>query len=155
MFCSVVCVVAVAVAVAVAGFCGLLECLRLPYPSPLCCLTCWLLAGSDGLVFFFSLFLFALPLSLTPPCVDSKRPRVYVQNVPVYTGTTRTCVSSCPRGRFERTRGRRFESTHGVFPVCHTTHPHTHTHTHHNTRHKTQHTTTATTHGDRERDRER
>ena len=25
------------------------------------------------------------------PCVHSKRPRVYVQNVPVCTGTTRTC----------------------------------------------------------------
>ena len=26
-----------------------------------------------------------------PPCVRSKRLRVYVQNVPVYAGTTRTC----------------------------------------------------------------
>ena len=31
------------------------------------------------------------------PCVDSKRPRVYVQNVFVCTGTTRTCVSTCAR----------------------------------------------------------
>ena len=30
-------------------------------------------------------------------CVDSKRLRVYVQNVPVCTGTTRTCVSTCAR----------------------------------------------------------
>ena len=43
-----------AVAVAVAGFCWLLECLRMQYPSPFCCLTCWLLAGSSV---FFSLFL--------------------------------------------------------------------------------------------------
>ena len=27
-----------------------------------------------------------------------KRPRVYIQNVPVCTGTTRTCVSTCARG---------------------------------------------------------
>ena len=32
------------------------------------------------------------------PCVDSKGPRVYVQNVPVCTGTTRTCVTTCGRG---------------------------------------------------------
>ena len=55
----------------------------MPYPSPLCCLTCWLLAGSTGaqqlykvkrmscgignvffwIRFFFSLFFLALPLS--------------------------------------------------------------------------------------------
>ena len=28
------------------------------------------------------------------PCADSKRPRVCIQNVPVYAGTTRTCVST-------------------------------------------------------------
>ena len=33
-----------------------------------------------------------------PPCVDSKRARVYVQNVPVCTGTTRTCFNTCARG---------------------------------------------------------
>ena len=32
------------VAVVEPGFCWLLECLRVPCPSPLCCLTCWLLA---------------------------------------------------------------------------------------------------------------
>ena len=32
------------------------------------------------------------------PCVHSTRPRVYVQNVPVCTGTTRTHVSTCARG---------------------------------------------------------
>ena len=33
-----------------------------------------------------------------PPCVDSKRPRVYVQNVSVYASNTRTCFSACGRG---------------------------------------------------------
>ena len=33
-----------------------------------------------------------------PPCVDSERPRVYVENVPVCTGTTRTCFNTCARG---------------------------------------------------------
>ena len=28
----------------------------------------------------------------TSPCVRTKRPRVYVQNVPVYAGTTRTLI---------------------------------------------------------------
>ena len=32
------------------------------------------------------------------PCVHSKRLRVYVQNVSVCTGTTRTCFSTCARG---------------------------------------------------------
>ena len=32
------------------------------------------------------------------PCVRTKRVRVYVQNVPVYAGTTRACVSTCARG---------------------------------------------------------
>ena len=41
-------VVVVVVVVVVAGFCWLLECLRIPCPSPLCCLTCCLLAGSTG-----------------------------------------------------------------------------------------------------------
>ena len=31
------------------------------------------------------------------PCVDSNRLRVYIQNVSVYAGTTRTCVSTCAR----------------------------------------------------------
>ena len=37
-----------------------------------------------------------------PPCVDSKRLRVYIQNVSVCTGTTRTCqvhmFDTCGRG---------------------------------------------------------
>ena len=32
------------------------------------------------------------------PCVHSTRLRVYVQNVPVCTGTTRTCFNTCARG---------------------------------------------------------
>ena len=37
------------------------------------------------------------------PCVRPKRPRVSIQNEPMCTGTTRTCVST--RGRFGRTHG--------------------------------------------------
>ena len=36
--------------------------------------------------------------SKTPPCVDSKRLRVYIQNVPVCTSTTSTCLKTCGRG---------------------------------------------------------
>ena len=75
-------------AVVVAGFWWLLECLRIPYPLPLCCFTCWLLAGSSG---FLSLSLLALrpshasmcPLKTstctfkTSPCVRSPRARVF------------------------------------------------------------------------------
>ena len=90
-----VCVFLRAVAVAVAGFCWLLQCLRVPCPSLSCCLTCWLLAESSGL-FFFSFSSSSPSVSLTPPCVHSKRPRVYrhhahmlkhVRVVPVHTGT--------------------------------------------------------------------
>ena len=31
------------------------------------------------------------------PCVDSKRLRVYIQNVPVYSGNTRTCLTTFAR----------------------------------------------------------
>ena len=90
----------------------------------------------------------------------SKRARVYVQNVPVCTGTTRTCVSTCARGA----------GTHGDVLNVHTgtfwmdtrgfqrATQHTQ-HTHHNTRHNN--TTTRPHHhseierdGDRERDRQ-
>ena len=36
--------------------------------------------------------------TLKKPCVHSKHPRMYVQNVPVYAGTTRTRVVTCARG---------------------------------------------------------
>ena len=48
-----------------------------------------------------------------------KRHRVYIRNVPVYAGNTRTCLSTCVRGAgthkdvLERTHGDVFESTHG------------------------------------------
>ena len=90
-----------------------------------------------------------LSLSSCPPCVDSTRPCVYVQNVPVCTGTTPACVTTCGRGAC--THGGRFEFTHGGFLDGHTTHqtpPHT-THTH--TTHK--HRTHTTTHGDRQTDK--
>ena len=98
-------------------------------------------------------------LSPSPPTCA----RMSVQNVSVYAGITRTCVSTCARGA----------GTHGNvlstrrFSRCHTTHttPHTTPHTHHNTRHNTtQHDTpqhiTATrpqhhTETGTERDRER
>ena len=84
------------------------------------------------------------------------RPHMYVQNVPVCTGTTRTCFNTCARCAgihgdvFERTYGDVFEWTHGFFqrftPL-------------HNTAHTTQtthHTTTqdTTPHGDRQRQTE-
>ena len=82
---------------------------------------------------------------------DEKRPRVYVQNVLVCTGTTRTCVSTHVRvvpvhtGTFwTYTRGR-VEWTHGVSKRV------THWHTQHNT---TQHNTTTTPHDNRERQTE-
>ena len=75
--------------------------------------------------------------------------RVYVQNVPVHAGTTRTCVSTCARGA--GIHGDVLNVHTGTFSACPTT-PHR---THHNTRHNTQDTTT-TTHEDRERrERER
>ena len=39
-----------------------------------------------------------------------ERLRVYIRNVPVYAGTTRTCVETCAWCRYTR---RRFERTHG------------------------------------------
>ena len=73
-------------------------------------------------------------LTTTPPLTHA--PRVYIKNVTVYAGTTRTCVSTCARDA----------RTHGDVSDGHTT-------PHHNN-------TTTTPHGDRERrqrkrDRER
>ena len=59
------------------------------------------------------------------PCVRPKRPRVYVQNVPVYAGTTRTCVSTCGRGA--GTHGDVLNVHTGTFFQCVT--PHTTPHT--------------------------
>ena len=80
---------------------------------------------------------------------DEKRLRVYVPNVPVCTGTTRTHVSTCVRvvpvhtGTFERAHG----DVLSGHTAPHTTPHHAHT-PHHTTRHNTPH-------GDRDRDRQR
>ena len=94
------------------------------------------------------------------PCVDPQRPRVYIQHVPVCTGTTRTCLNTCARGA----------GIHGDVLNVHTGRlqrvtPH---HTAHTPQHKAQHTTTqndipqdttttrpTTPHGDRERQRKK
>ena len=68
--------------------------------------------------------------SKTSPCVPFK-------NVPVYAGTTRTCVSTCARGA--RTRGDVLNAHTEVFSVKHIT-------TQHNTPHRTAHTTRHDTH---------
>ena len=72
------------------------------------------------------------------PCVRSKRLRVSIQNVPLCTGITRTCVSTCARGA--STHGGRFESTHGGLQRATAMHSHTPQH--------------ATSHGDGEREKE-
>ena len=72
-----------------------------------------------------------------PPCVDSKRLRVYVQDVPVCTDTTPACGSTCARGA--GTHGDVLNLHTEVFSACHTTH-----HTHHT--HTATHTATHTTH---------
>ena len=71
-----------------------------------------------------------------PPCVRSKRPRVYRHHAHM-------CFNMFARCRHTR---RRFECTHGdvlhghtLFSACHTTHRTAHTH--HNTRHNTNNTT--------------
>ena len=81
---------------------------------------------------------------------DEKRHRVYVQSVPVCSGTTRTCVSTCARGA--GTHGDVLNlRTEGFFCVPSRATHHTTQNTHH-TNHAHQH---ATTHGDRDRDRQR
>ena len=52
------------------------------------------------------------------PCVGSRTSRVYIQNVPVYAGTTRTCVSTCARGA--GTHGDVLNATHGGVLNVHT-----------------------------------
>ena len=76
----------------------------------------------------------------------SHAPRVYVQNVSVFAGSTRTCVSTC--GRRARTHGGVLNVHTVVFPLSHTTH------TAHTPQHETQQQHT-TTHEDRARDRQR
>ena len=81
--------------------------------------------------------------SQNPPCVDSKRPRVYRHHA----------QHMCAWCRYTR---RRFEPTHGGFSACQAA-PH---HTHNTTQHTTQHTHHSTPqhrtpHGDRDRERQR
>ena len=61
-------------------------------------LRAFLLAGFLRDQVFFSLSSSSPSLSLTSPYVDSKRARVYVQNVPVHAGNTHTHVETCARG---------------------------------------------------------
>ena len=84
-----------------------------------------------------------------PPYVDSTRPRVHVQNVPMCTGTTRTCVATCARGACMHGD---VLNVHTGFSACHTIPHHTHNDHAHKTPHAVPHTTS---HGDRGRDRER
>ena len=114
--------------------------------------------------------------SLPFPCVHSKRPGVYVQNVSVYAGNTRTCVSTCARGGWH-TRDvlnvhaeMRFVDTRcfsACTPNAHTHHDHNHSHndTHHRHHHRhhmcipthniTHNTTRNITRRQRDRERER
>ena len=93
------------------------------------------------------------PLLLLLPCVHSTRPRVHAQNVPVYAGTTRTCIKHVrawcwyTRGRFERAHGDVLSGHTVFFSVSHTTTPRT-PHTQQRTATTT---TTTTTHRDRDR----
>ena len=104
----------------------------------------------------------------SPPCVHSKRARVYVQNVPVCTGTTRTCVSTCARGVgtygevLNLHTGTFSVDTRGFHGATQHTPRRTHTHTpQHKTQdtpqHKTQQqdTTRPQHHTEMERDRDR
>ena len=106
------------------------------------------------------------PLSLlfpSPPCVRPKNLRVWIQNVPVCTGTTPACGNTCARGA--GTHGDVLNLHTEVFSACqaaphttpHHTHTtqHTHTHTHTTQHHNTQHHTETETERHRDRDRER
>ena len=133
----------------------------MPYPSPLCCLTCWLLADQVVLFFFsLSLSLPRRPSSLSRPCVST-------QNVSVCTFKWSPCVPAPPRAHvFQHVRvvpvhTRTFGTYTRRFSACHTTH--------HNTRRNTpiyitnntqqhittQHTKTRPQHHTRQRQREK
>ena len=83
-----------------------------------------------------------------PPCVDSKRPRVYRHHAHMSKHMCAWCRHT--RGRFKCTHGGVFESTHDFFTFF-SVPQHTHKHTHHD--HND--TTTTTPHGDRDRERQR
>ena len=91
-----------------------LSCLLFSVSVPVCCVVVVVVAVRHGVC--------AVWCGVTrgkTPCVHSTRPRVYVQDVPVCTGTTRTHVSTCARGTGRHTRGR-FERTHGDVLSGHT-----------------------------------
>ena len=83
--------------------------------------------------------------SQKPPCVDSKRPRVYRHHAHMR-------YHMCAWCRY--TRGR-FECTHGGFFCVPSRATHHTTHTQHNTTHNTTHNIHTTPHGDRETQRQR
>ena len=87
---------------------------------------------------------------------DEKRHRVYVQSVPVCSGTTRTCVSTCARGA--GTHGDVLNLRTEGFSACqaapHTT-PTQNTHTTQTTHTNTQQHTETETETETDRDRER
>ena len=90
------------------------------------------------------------------------RPHMYVENVPVGTGTTRTCFNTCARcagihGDVLNVHMGTCLSGHtGFFSVSHhTTTPHTPHRPHTTPRHKTQHHTETDRDRDRDRDRGR
>ena len=96
-----------------------------------------------------------------PPCVDSKRLRVYRQQVHMLKHMYAWCRHTW--GRFECTHGGVFESTHWFFHIFQRAATHKHTHQTHTTttnnttttqRHTPHNTHHATSHGDREKERE-
>ena len=94
----------------------------------------------------------------SPPCVDSKRPRVYGHHAHMLKHMYAWCRHT--RRRFECTHGCVFESTHGFFHIFQraATHKHTQTHTtttNNTTQHNTQHHTETETERDRERQRKK
>ena len=98
-----------------------------------------------------------------PPCVDSKRHRVYRHHAHMLKHMCEWCRHT--RGRFECTHGGRFVHTHTVFftffSACRNKNTHTpNTHSDHQQHHDhndTHHTTPqhTTPHGDRDRERQR
>ena len=74
-----------------------------------------------------------------PPCVRSKRPRVFRHHAYMFQHMCAWCWHT--RGRFECTHGGAFEAKYGFFSVPQHIHQHTQTHTHtHQTHTTTQHT---------------
>ena len=105
-----------------------------------------------------------LPMKTSPPpvCPLNTRPHMYVENVPVCTGTTRTCFNTCARCAgihgdvFNVHMGTCLSGHTGFFSAFHTTPQHRTHHTDHTPHHDTRHNTTRRqTETDRDRDRGR